>query len=51
MKKILPAVAGLLAIAFMQPASAQTTTPCDIKGILTDPGNTTMAPHKLLEEK
>ena len=39
MKNLLPAVAGLLAIAFSQPSFAQTAAPCDSKGILTDPGN------------
>jgi len=36
MKKFLPTVVGLLAIALAQPCFAQ--TPCDEKGILTDPG-------------
>lgn len=38
MKKILPALAGLLAMAFAQPAISQTATPCDVKGIRTIPG-------------
>lgn len=37
MKRILPALAGLLTIALVQPASAQPAAPCDNKGIFTDP--------------
>lgn len=37
MKKFLPAAAGLLSIACWQPAFSQSSTPCDVKGIVTDP--------------
>lgn len=38
MKKFLPTLVGMLAIAFSQPVLAQ-NTPCDVKGIRTNPGD------------
>lgn len=45
MKNFLPALAGVLAIAFAQPILAQTATPCDQKGIFTDPAMPAVNPE------
>ena len=45
MKNFLPALAGVLAIALAQPSSAQAQTPCDIKGIYTDPARPAVNPE------
>lgn len=45
MKNFLPALAGVLAIAFAQPSSAQAQAPCDFKGIYTDPTQPAVNPE------
>ena len=47
MKKFLPALAGVLAIAFTQHfgAQAQAQAPCDVKGIYTDPAQPAVNPE------
>lgn len=45
MKNFLPALAGVLAMAFAQPALAQTPAPCDAKGIFTDPAQPAVNPE------
>ncbi|GAA4038286.1 hypothetical protein GCM10022409_24660 [Hymenobacter glaciei] len=45
MKKMIPALAGVLAIAFTQPFATKAQAPCDIKGIYTDPAQPAVNPE------
>jgi len=45
MKNLLPALAGVLAIALTQSFSAQAQAPCDLKGIFTDPAQPAVNPE------
>lgn len=45
MKKFLPVLAGVLAIAFTQPFATKAQAPCDLKGIYTDPAQPAVNPE------